>query len=79
MNTLYNIEVNKALLWDYHFSPSEMHEESFFIWYLGRLLERGTAVEVKRVPREVVARYLEHLSISQRVRRFWEWYLKNAQ
>jgi hypothetical protein len=78
MNTLYNIEVNKALLWDYNFSPEEIHEERFFIWYLGRLLERGTAVEVKRLPREVIARYLDRLSISHRVRRFWEWYLKNA-
>lgn len=78
MNTLYNIEVNKALLWDYNFSPDEIYGERFFIWYLGRILEHGTAAEVKRLPREVIACYLDRLSISQRVRRFWEWYVKNA-
>ncbi|MDZ7363029.1 MAG: hypothetical protein ONB46_20255 [candidate division KSB1 bacterium] len=78
MKTLHNIEVNPALLWDYEFSPTEMGEESFLVWYLGRLLERGTAAEVKRLPIEVIARYLNRLSISRRVRRFWEWYIKNA-
>ena len=78
MKTLYNIEVNPGLLWDYNFSPTEIEQENFFIWYLGRLLERGTAAEVKRIPTEVVARYLERLSIPRRVRRFWQWYLNEA-
>lgn len=78
MKTLYNIEVNTGLLWDYNFSPTELEQESFFIWYLGRLLERGTAAEVKLIPTEIVDRYLERLSISRRVRRFWEWYLHEA-
>jgi hypothetical protein len=55
-----------------------MGEESFLVWYLGRLLERGMAAEGKRLPIEVIARYLNRLSISRRVRRFWEWYIKNA-
>jgi hypothetical protein len=78
MKTLYNIEVNPALLWDYDFVPEQMQEESFFIWYLGRLLDRGTAAEVKRIPPEVVAQYLERLSLPRRVRRFWQWYLNKA-
>ena len=78
MKTLYDVEINPALMWDYAFSPAEMREERFFIWYLGRLLERGTAAEVKRIPREAIAQYLERLSLSQRVRRFWQWYLQEA-
>jgi len=78
MKTLHDIEVNPGLLWDYEFSTSEYHTEAFFIWYLGRLLERGTAVEVKRIPRDLIARYLDQLSIPSRIRRFWEWYLKAA-
>jgi hypothetical protein len=78
MKTLYDIEINPALLWDYDFSPEQMQEENFFIWYLGRLLDRGTAAEVKRIHLEVIARYLEHLSIPRRVRRFWQWYLNKA-
>ena len=76
--TLYDIEVNPGLLWDYDFSPNEVQEESLFIWYLGRLLERGTTAEVKNVPIEVVAQYLNRLSIPRRVRRFWEWYINEA-
>jgi len=69
MTTLHNIEVNKGLLWDYDFAPDEIQQESFFIWYLGRLLERGTATEVKRVPFQVIAQYLDRLHISSRIRR----------
>ena len=76
MKTLYGIEVNPGLLWDYEFSPDNLQEEGFFIWYLGRLLERGTADEVKHLPREIVARYLDRLSIPHRIRRFWKWYLE---
>jgi len=75
MKTLHNIEVNKGLLWDYDFAPEEFQKESFFIWYLGRLLERGTAAEVKRIPLEVIAQYLDRLHVSSRILRFWKWYL----
>jgi len=53
-------------------------EESFFVWYLGRLLERGTAAEVKRIPVEVVGQYLNRLNIPRRVRRFGEWYINET-
>jgi hypothetical protein len=78
MKTLYDIEVNPGLLWDYDFSPSELQKENFFILYLGRLLERGTAAEVKCIPREIIARYLDRLSVPQRIRRFWKWYLQES-
>ena len=77
MKTLHGIEVNRGLLWDYDFSPDKLQEEGFFVWYLGRLLERGTAAEVKPVPREIIARYLDRLTIPYRIRRFWKWYLEN--
>lgn len=78
MKTLYDIEVYPGLLWDHDFSPTDMQKEPFFVWYLGRLLERGVAAEVKRIPREVIAQYLGRLSLSQRIRRFWHWYLYEA-
>ena len=78
MKTLNGIEVNPGLLWDHDFSPTDIQQERFLIWYLGRVLERDTAAEVKRIPREVIAQYLDRLSLSQRVRRFWQWYLYEA-
>ena len=76
MKTLHNIEVNTSLLWDQDFTPDQYMDTVFFTWYLGRLLERGTAEEVKKIPKTVIAHYLDHLRISHRVRRFWQWYLK---
>ncbi|MDQ7054096.1 MAG: hypothetical protein Q9P14_14880 [candidate division KSB1 bacterium] len=77
--TLYNIEVNPALLWDHEFQPHQLRDEEFFIWYLGRLLEKGTAAEVKKIPLKVIGQYLDRLKISRRVRRFWQWYLHEMQ
>lgn len=78
MKTLHDIEVNPGLLWDYDFSTEDYQTERFFIWYLGRLLERGTAEEVKRVPLPIIAQYLDQLSIPSGIRRFWKWYLEAA-
>jgi hypothetical protein len=78
MKTLHDIDVNPGLLWDYQFSPEQLQTEEFFVWYLSRVLERGTFAEVKKLPQEVTARYFERLTLSSRVRRFWEWYLKTA-
>jgi hypothetical protein len=30
MKTLYNISVNRGLLWDYNFSPENLQTEEFF-------------------------------------------------
>lgn len=78
MKTLHDIEVHPGLLWDYKFSPAEMQQERFLIWCLGRALKRGTSAEVKRIPREVMAQYLDRLSLSRRMHRFWQWYLCEA-
>jgi hypothetical protein len=75
MKTLYDIDVNPGMLWDYEFSREKLNNEEFFVFYLGRLLDAGTADEVRRIPREVIAQYLDRLSLSSRVRKFWEWYL----
>ena len=77
MKTLYDVEVNRGLLWDYEFSAEKLSSEEFFAFYLGRLLERGTANEVKRIPKDIIAKYLDRLSIPARVREFWQWYLSS--
>ncbi len=50
MKTLYDIDVNSDLIWDHDFAREQFQEEPFFILYLGRLLERGTSDEVKKIP-----------------------------
>ncbi len=78
MKTLYEIQVNPALLWDYEFRQEEFRTEDFFVWYLGRQLDNGTFDEVRAIPHEVIAKYLDRLRICRRVREFWKWFL-NAE
>ena len=75
MKTLFNITVNPGLLWDYDFSKEKLQSEEFFTFYLGRLLERGTAEEVRGIPPHVITQYLHRIALPNRVRKFWEWYL----
>ena len=75
MKTLHDIEVNPGLLWDYSFTNEKLDTEEFFTFYLGRILERGTAREIKQIPTDVIKHHLDRLTIPTRVRKFWEWYL----
>ena len=75
MRTLYGIEVNPGLFWDYNLTNEKLTTEEFLTFYLGRILERGTAREVKQIPTDVIRTYLDRLTIPSRVRKFWEWYL----
>ncbi|MBM2828171.1 MAG: hypothetical protein HW408_703 [Actinobacteria bacterium] len=66
--------VNKSLIWDYDFSEEEYGTEKFRKFYVGRVLMRGTDVDLKEVGLEAVRRYLPDLDISRDKREFWEWY-----
>jgi hypothetical protein len=78
MRTLYDIEVNPGLLWDCDYTHETVTTEEFLTFYLGRVLERGTAREVKQIPTDVIRNYLDRLTIPNRVRKFWEWYLSSS-
>ena len=72
--TLFNIPVNEKLIWDYRFESQDFQTESFFKWYLARVLDHGTARDVAQIPYEIIAKYIGRIRISRDVRVFWEWY-----
>jgi hypothetical protein len=69
------MKVNKALLWDMPWTEADYETEAFRRWYYARVLERGTAAEVRELDFALIARWLPDLEVSRDVRRFWEWWL----
>ena len=53
-NTLFNIPVNKKLIWDYDFDEEEFQSERFFRWYLARVLDNGTSKDVAQIPFNII-------------------------
>jgi len=79
MTTLYDIPVNTKLIWDYSFSESEIQGETFFKWYLARVLEQGNSRDLSGINFAVIEKYLPALNISERTRRFWERYFRDIR
>ena len=70
------VPFNKALFWDYSIEPKDLENEEVFIFYLSRVLNNGSFQDLTEIPGEVIKKYFDRLHLSSRVRRFWEWYLK---
>ncbi|MEK7474490.1 MAG: hypothetical protein AAB152_02545 [Candidatus Coatesbacteria bacterium] len=67
--------MNKALLWDMPWTEADYETDAFRRWYYARVLERGTAAEVRELDFKLIARWLPDMRIPRTVREFWEWYL----
>lgn len=76
--TLHDIEIFPHLLWDYAVPEERWTTEEFFLLYLSRLLNEGTAREVGSIPFRVIREYLPRLSLRADVRRLWETYFRTA-
>ncbi len=75
--TLYGIPVNENLLWDYDWSEKEYKTETFFKWYLARVLSNGTAKDLGAIRFSSIRKYLSDLiGIPRQVREFWHWYMQ---
>jgi len=70
------LKFNKTLLWDYQITEEDIKNEETYIFYLSRVLNNGNYQDIKEVPLETIKKYLGRLHLSRRVRKFWEWYLK---
>lgn len=67
--------VNPDLVWDYEVPPEGDQTEAFRRWYIGRVLTRGRAEDIRAVGLQTIAAYLPDLILPTEIRRFWEWYL----
>ncbi|MFH1561931.1 MAG: hypothetical protein ABIF11_00735 [Nitrospirota bacterium] len=74
--TLFSIDVNKRLIWDYTWKKDEYQSPSFFKWYLSRVLNNRTYTDIKQIPLSIIRKYFNELNLSRKVEDFWKWYLK---
>jgi hypothetical protein len=70
------LRFNKSLLWDYQITEEDLKNEEVFIFYLSRVLNNGSYRDIKELRLETIKKYLKRLHLSRRVRKFWEWYLR---
>lgn len=68
------IPINPALVWDYDLPAEGERTEAFYRWYVGRVLTRGRAEDLKAIGFETILGYLPNLELPDEIRRFWEWY-----
>ena len=73
----YRPKLKKTLLWDYEISDRDLDREDVYIFYLSRILNNGTYSDIREIPVDVIQRHLPRLHLSGKVRKFWEWYLKD--
>ena len=71
----HRLKFNRILFWDYEISEEDLKDDGVFIFYLSRILNNGCFQDIKEIPTEVIQQYLGKLHLSNRVRKFWEWYL----
>lgn len=70
----FKFPFNKQLIWDYELPPDADENEPFKRWYLGRVLTRGNAHDLKEVGFTTIYAYLPVLHLPSAIRQFWEWY-----
>jgi hypothetical protein len=68
------LPVNPDLVWDYDIPLEGQQNEAFRRWYIGRVLTRGRAEDVRAIGLRTIYIYLSQLALPAEIRRFWEWY-----
>lgn len=67
--------VRRELLWDYDVPADPEHDDGFMALYVGRVLDRGTAEDVRALGLDRIRRYLDVAPARREVIEFWRWYL----
>jgi hypothetical protein len=68
------VKFNPRLIWDYDITEKDLEREDVLLFYISRVLNRGTMSDIHGIPLELIEKNLDRLLISRRIRRFWEWY-----
>ncbi len=71
-----SLSIRRELLWDYDVPPDPERNEAFVALYVGRVLDRGTAEDVRALGLDAIRRYLDRAPARREVIEFWRWYLK---
>lgn len=68
------MKINKQLIWDYEFTEQEMKQDSFWVWYIARVLTRGGAADIRDIGLQNIHDFLPQTFLPQKIRSFWEWF-----
>jgi hypothetical protein len=69
------VHVRKDLVWDYDVPEEPERDAAFMALYVARVLERGTAEDVRSLGVEAIRRYLDVAPAPRKVIEFWRWWL----
>jgi hypothetical protein len=69
------VRVRKELVWDYDIPDDPESDEGFMAVYVARVLDRGTADDIRSLGVETIRRYLDVAPASRKVIEFWRWWL----
>jgi hypothetical protein len=69
------IPLNLALIWDYDIPENVQENEGFWLWYLQRVLSRGTAEDLRTIGLGTIVKNFSKLILPPDIHTFWEWYL----
>jgi hypothetical protein len=69
------LRVRRELLWDYDVPSQPEADEGFMALYVGRVLDRGTAEDVRALGLRLICRYLDVAPVRREVAEFWRWWL----
>jgi len=69
------LPINPDLVWDYELPAQGEQSDAFRRWYIARVLTRGRAEDIRAIGLRTIYAYLPQLTLPERIRRFWHWYL----
>ncbi len=70
-----HLAIRRDLVWDYDVPADPEHDEGFLALYVGRVLDRGRAEDVRALGLDLIRRYLDVAPARREVIEFWRWYL----
>lgn len=73
--TAMSVFVRREMMWDYPVPEDPESDDTFMALYVGRVLDRGTAEDVRALGLETIRRYLDVAPARREVIEFWRWWL----
>jgi len=68
------LKVRRELVWDYPIPAEPERDDGFRALYVGRVLDRGTAADVRSLGLPLIRRLLDVAPCRREVLEFWRWW-----
>jgi hypothetical protein len=73
------LHVRPELVWDHEIPADPEADEGFVVFYVGRVLDRGTAEDVRALGLERIRKFLDVAPARREVIDFWRWWLERRE